>query len=658
MKYLNKIATAFCAAALGLMTLTSCEGGDLFSIDSPDWISSKADSIAAEKAKNQSGDDVIDGLEEDVYQVGAPDFSTGWWAQFSKYYQIPEGQKWIAQFNLSINPNATNTYKNFAMIISNDEDRGAANYKEYGAIRYDNQPSGNSEWGDYIDRSLVSSDLTFETDTDTGVDKLGGKVTLTVDRTEGGLVVTMTNGTVTKTYTQKTPLTNLNADGSNTNIRCFLVPEGSCINFLGSTIEPIGGFTSKDDKQPLSIEISGVPSEVLVGTTLEEAVANVTGTVYFEQGVVKTVTAADLTFQAIPNMEDLGQKTLVAIYNKTFKGEACKKPVAAIKTFSVVNELSAFTQTVVVPNPIVLGAEDNSQGWWTVHTENIKVDPKETKVVHFTNYTNGVNNWNNFVIVLNKADVAQEYAVVRADNWGWGAGYDGNSNLKAVGTQGDWDIWRAAMNGAKVTAYITNNGDGSADIKAVMIGNNGIEYVQEYSGISTIDPDDMYFRFTVDACHLVFDTELGTPDCATPWWSAFTPNVQVKAHQVCTVNFTNYTSGANNWNNFVIILNRADLSEYAVMRADNWGWGAGYDGNPNLKAVGTQGDWATWLAAMNGAKCSAQIVNNGDGTADVKVLMHGTDGVDYTQDYIGISTIDPDNFFFRFTVDGSYLKFE
>ena len=358
------------------------------------------------------------------------------------------------------------------MIISNDEDRGAANYKEYGAIRYDNQPSGNSEWGDYIDRSLVSSDLTFETDTDTGVDKLGGKVTLTVDRTEGGLVVTMTNGTVTKTYTQKTPLTNLNADASNTNIRCFLVPEGSCINFLGSTIEPIGGFTSKEDKQPLSIEISGVPSEVLVGTTLEEAVANVTGTVYFEQGVVKTVTAADLTFQAIPNMEDLGQKTLVAIYNKTFKGEACKKPVAAIKTFSVVNELSAFTQTVVVPKPIVLGAEDNSQGWWTVHTENIKVDPKETKVVHFTNYTNGVNNWNNFVIVLNKADVAQEYAVVRADNWGWGAGYDGNSNLKAVGTQGDWDIWRAAMNGAKVTAYITNNGDGSADIKAVMIGNN------------------------------------------------------------------------------------------------------------------------------------------------------------------------------------------
>ena len=55
---------------------------------------------------------------------------------------------------------------------------------------------------------------------------------------------------------------------------------------------------------------------------------------------------------------------------------------------------------------------------------------------------------------------------------------------------------------------------------------------------------------------------------------------------------------------------------------------------------------------------SAQIVNNGDGTVDIKVLMHGTDGVDYTQDYIGINTIDPDDLFFRFTVDGSYLVFE
>ena len=638
MKYLNKLLTVLCSAVLGLIILTGCEGADLYTVNSPNWLNQKIDSIAEAKA----------GEVGPLYTFGQTDFSSGWWADFSKYYVIPEGEIWEATFNLHINPSATNTYKNFALIICSDAERGGRTYKEYGAIRYDNQPSGNSEWGDYIDRSLVESTLTFETDTDAGVDKLGGMVTLTVDRSNGGLIVTITNGVVTKTYTQTSPLENLNADATNTNIRCFLVVEGSYIDFWTTNID---AFDENAEHQPLSMELSGVPSEVLVGTTLEEAMANVTAYVSFEDGVSKNVNAEELQFEAIPDMNEVGQKTLVVVYNKTFKGENAAKPVIAVKTFSVVNELSAFTETVVVPNPHILGLEDNSSGWWSAHTDNIKVEPKETKVVNFTNYTTGENNWNNFVIVLNKENLA-EYAVVRADNYGWGDGYAAATNS---GGQADWDAWRAAMNGAKVTAYITNNGDGTANIKAVMHGTDGVDYVQEYNGINTIDPDDFYFRFTIDGCHLVFDNELGLPDCTSGWWSTHSPLVQVSAHQVCTVNFTNYTSGAGNWNNFVIVLNRADLSEYAVVRADTYGWGDGYAAATNS---GGQADWAAWLSAMNGAKCTAQIINNGDGTADIKVLMHGNDGVDYIQDYIGINTIDPDNFYFRFTVDSSYLVFE
>ena len=652
MKYLNSFAPIFCAAVMGLSVMTSCEGGDLYNILAPDWISARADSIA--NSKNQ-GEEELEGMMEDVYTVGAVDFSSGWWAVFSKYYQIPENGVWNAQFNLNINPSAPNTYKNFALIITNDVDRGGEGYQEYGAIRFDTQPAannnGNSEWGAYIDRSLVESNLVFGSDTDEGVQKFGGKVTLTIDRSNGGLFVRMTNGTVTKIYNQKSPLVNLNEDPSNTDIRAFLVVEGSYINFLSTSIEPIGGCTSAEDKNPLSMTLSGVPSEVLVGTELSEAMANVTALVEFEQGVSKTVTAEELIFRAIPNYEELGQKTLVVLYNKTFKGANCDEPIIASKTFSVVKELSAFTQTVVVPTPTTLGALDCSTPWWSVHTDNIKVEPKETKVVNFTNYSSGENNWNNFVIVLNKASLA-EYAVVRADNYGWGDGY---AACTPSGGPADWDAWRAAMNGAKVTAYITNNGDGTADVKAVMYGNDGVTYEQEYKGINTIDPDDFYFRFTVDNCCLVFDKELGTPDCSTGWWQVFTPNVKVRAHQICTVNFTNYTSGVSNWNNFVLILNRADLSEYAVVRADNYGWGDGYNA---CKPSGGQADWGAWLSAMNGAKVTMQIVNNGDGTADVKTVMHGTDGVDYIQDYIGINTIDPDNFYFRFTVDSSYLVFK
>ncbi len=361
MKYLNSFAPIFCAAVMGLSVMTSCEGGDLYNILAPDWLSERADSIA--NSKKQGGDEELEGLMEDVYTIGAVDFSSGWWAQFSKYYPIPEGATWNAQFNLNINPNASNTYKNFALIITSDADRGGAGYVEYGAIRFDNQPSGNSEWGTYIDRSLVESTLTFNTDTDAGVEKLGGKVTLTVDRSQGGLYVKMTNGTVTKIYNQKSPLVNLNEDPSNTDIRAFLVVEGSYINFLSTSIEPIGGCTSAEDKNPLSMTLSGVPSEVLVGTELSEAMANVTALVQFEQGVSKTVTAENLIFKAIPNYEEIGQKTLFVLYNKTFKGANCDEPIIASKTFSVVKELSAFTQTVVVPNPTTLGALDCSSPW-------------------------------------------------------------------------------------------------------------------------------------------------------------------------------------------------------------------------------------------------------------------------------------------------------
>ena len=639
MRY-NKIATAFCAAALGLMALTSCEGGDLFSINSPDWLSSKADSIAAEKAKNQ-GDDVIEGMEEDVYTIGATDYSTGWWAQFTKYYQVPEGGKWIAQFNLNINPNASNTYKNYAMIICNDEDRGAANYKEYGAIRFDNQPSGNSEWGDYIDRSLVTSDLTFETDTDTGVDKLGGKVTLTVDRTSGGLVVTMTNGTVTKVYNQTSPLANLNADASNGNIRCFLVPEGSYISFLGSTIEPIGGFTSREDKQPLSMTLNGVPKKVLQGTDIADAFANVTATVQFEQEVSATVSAKDLTFQAVPDMYTLGKKMLVAAYAKTYKGEAAT-PVIATAEFEVVDKM--YTS---------VGATDNSTPFWGAHSENIKVNPGETFVSTFTNYTNGVSNWNNFVVVLCSADGATEYAVVRADNYGWGTGYAACTPSMEDGR--DWATWLSAMDGAKVTTYVTNNGDGTADIKAVMVGNDGNTYTQSYTGINTVDPNNCYFNFTVDNSHIEFDDVLGNEDNTTPWWTAHSTDIKVPSGKTYTTRFKNYTNGAANWNNFLVVLTREDNTEYTVLRADNYGWGDSYATCTPSMEDGR--DWATWLSAMDGATVYVSVTNKGT-SADVKCIMVGNDGLTYKQNYLGISPIEANNMRFRFTIEGGHLVFE
>lgn len=575
-----------CTAALGLLMLTGCEGGELYGVDSPDWISEKIDSI--NNSKNNQGEEVLEGMEEDVYTVGATDFTSGWWAQFSKYYVIPDGKKFHLQFNLNINPNATNTYKNFAMILSNDVDRGGEGYAEYGAIRFDNQPSGNSEWGDYIDRSCVESNLTFGTDTDEGVEKLGGKVTLTVDRSDPAtFTVKMTNGTVTKTYKQKTPLANLNADQSNTNMRIFLVPEGSYLNFLAANVEPIGGYTSANDKNPISIVLNNVPAKVDAGTALEDAMAGVSATVTFEEGVVKEIPAAELYFSAINDMDVPGDKQLIAIYNKTFKGENASVPVVATATFKVVPAVASIevtampaqtdyiaytspktaalgfplntngleitatyingdkavlslgevqigaikpevgqqqvtitsengkettvtvnvtevkTATDVCPDPAIVGAEDNSTGWWGAHAQDINVPAGKICVWYFTNYGSGLNNWNNWVAILRGAAL-NEYAVVRADNFGWGAGYDGNADLQLSGGQADWAAWNAAINGGKVAVYVENKGNGFADITAVMQGTNGTNYLQYYRNI-IVSSDDLYVSFTVDSSHMVFE---------------------------------------------------------------------------------------------------------------------------------------------------------
>ena len=583
MKHLNKLASVFCVAAMGLTALTGCEGSDMYSVNSPDWLSEKIDSIEKSKV---STEEVLVGMNEDVYTVGNTDFSSGFWTSFSKYYVVQDNQKWNAVFNLNINPSATNTYKNFALIITNDVDRGGTGYTEYGAIRFDNQPSGNSEWGDHIDRSFVQSNLTFETDTDKGVDKLGGKVTLTVDRSRvDTFMVKITNGTVTKTYIQPSKIANLNADESNTNIRCFLVPEGSFIDFQQSNVEPIGGYTSAQDKAPVSMVLNNVPAEVDKGTTLEEAMQNVSATVTFEEGVTKVIPASELLFSAINDMDEVGEKTLIAIYNKTFKGENAATPIVANAKFNVVAGIKTITVTQA---------------------------PTRTNYYYYNSAAvDGVNHTLAFDptgMVVNATYVEGEPGVID------------NSKLtfsRIPATAGKHEVTITTENGRTATVEVN---------------------VAE-SAVKAVTPTPV---------------SLGAEDCSTAWWTEFTKDMKIPAGETFEFNFTNYSSGAGNWNNYVLILRKADLAEYAVVRADNYGWGDGYAA---CTPIGTQGDWATWLATMNGAKVKMFVTNCNNGTADVQAIVTGTDGSVTTQSYLGINTIDPSDLNVAFTVDSSHLKF-
>ena len=592
MKRLNKLAAVFCVAAMALTAMTGCEGSDMFSVNSPDWLSEKIDSI--EKA-NQSTEEVLVGMNEDVYTVGNTDFSSAFYTSFSKYYQVDDNQKWNAVFNLNINPSATNTYKNFALYITNDVDRGGTGYAEYGVIRFDNQPSGNSEWGDHIDRSCVQSNLTFGTDTDKGVDKLGGKVILTVDRSRvDTFMVKITNGTVTKTYIQPSKIANLNADESNTNIRCFLVPEGSYIDFMQSNVEPIGGYTSAQDKAPVSMVLNNVPAEVDENTPLEKAMENVSATVTFEEGVTKVIPAKELYFSAINDMDVSGTKNLIVIYNKTFKGENASTPIVAQKTFEVVPAIKAL-HIVSAPTRLTYkyyeaaGITNPASAVFPVDTKGLTVQ---------ATYLNGVTR-----------DITLDKLAISA------------VPMKA----GKQAVTVTAKNGVKTTFDVT-------------VEKHAATFVTPSPAI--LGAEDCTTGWW--GAHL--DADVKVPAGETRAFS-FT-NLGGAA------NWNNYVVVLRNVALAEYVVVRSDNFGWTGDNSGPYGW-------KNCTAGSTgAADWATWLAGMNGAKVVVYVTNNNNGTADVLAITTGTDGKVNTQYYYGIDGVDANDLFVDFTVDSSCLKFD
>lgn len=587
MKHFYKITFFCCAATLWMLVLASCEGGELYDVNAPEWISDKIQEI--EDSKKEPEDEILEGMQEDVYTIGNTDFTSGFWTAFSKYYVVPDGEKWNAVFNLNINPVDNTYYKNFVLIITNDVDRDSEEYTEYGAIRFDvtNSPETyNSQWGDYIDFQYISGTLLLDPvdNKDENVQKLGGKVTLTVDRTsKNAFTVKMTNGVATKTYAQPNKEPNLNADASNTNIRCFLVPEGSYIDFLQTNIVPVGGLTSAADKNPISMILQDVPTQISLGTSLEEAITNISAIVTFEEGVTKTVTASELSFSAIPDINQTGDKTLVAVYNKTFKGKNCDKPIVANASFKVVGVLQSISITTA---------------------------PSRTKPYYYT------------------SEEAKS-CMMPFDPTG----------MVVMGTYSDGSL--AVIDNAKLSFSAIPAKAGSQPV-IVTAGENITATV----------------NVTVSEATVVKNTsgQLGNTDNSTLWFNpeTYSDNFNIPSGQTKCISFTNYSNLAGNWNNFLVVLRKNNGTHYAVVRADNFGWGDGYDACVHN---GTQGDWSTWLAGMNGSKVTVYVTNCGNGTADIQAVMIGTTSTISTQYYWGINTIDANDLNFALSVDGCHLVF-
>ena len=560
MKHLNKLASVFCMAAMGLTALTGCEGSDMFSVNGPDWLSEKIDSIA------NSNKDVVPTISPTT--LGATDNSDAWWtSHLDADIKIESNKSYSTTFTNYTS--GGNNWNNYVVVLRK------ADKTEYCCLRSDDYG-----WGD----SFASCTHSNSASGDWGAwlaQMNGAKVTVTVtnygDNTAD--VVAEVTGTEGLTSTQKY----LGIPVESSDLYLDFTTDGCHYVFDKAEMD----VADVKDQQPESMELIDVPAEVDKGTSVKDFTSTLKAKVTYADGAVKEVTASDLEFVVVPDMETVGEKYVVATLKKTLLGKTADKTISANAKFSVVAGIKSITVTkapehtnyyffnssalegvdhtlafdptgmevtakyvegedavlenskltfsripatpgkhevtittengrtatvevnvaesavkAVTPSPVSLGAEDCSTAWWTEFTENMKIPAGETFEFNFTNYTSGANNYNNYVVILRKADLA-EYAVVRADNYGWGDGY---AACTPIGTQGDWATWLATMNGAKVKLFVTNCNNGTADIQAIVTGNDGSVTTQSYLGINTIDPSDLNVSFVVDSSHLKFDS--------------------------------------------------------------------------------------------------------------------------------------------------------
>lgn len=564
MKHLNKLASVFCMAAMGLTALTGCEGSDMFSVNGPDWLSEKIDSIA------NSNKDAAPTISPTT--LGATDNSDTWWtSHLDADIKIESNKSYSTTFTNYTS--GANNYNNYVVVLRK------ADKTEYCCLRSDDYG-----WGD----SFASCTHSNSASADWGAwlaQMNGAKVTVTVtnygDNTAD--VVAEVTGTEGLTSTQKY----LGIPVESADLYLDFTTDGCHYVFDKAEMD----VADLKDQQPESMELINVPAEVDKGTSVKDFTSTLKAKVTYSDGAIKDVDASDLEFVVVPDMETVGEKYVVATLKKTLLGKTADKTISANAKFSVVAGIKSITitkapehthyyffnssafasadrtlafdptgmevtakyvegedavldnskltfsaipatagehevtittengrkTTVKVnvaesklvaanPTPSVVGATDNSSAFWTEFSDDIKVPAGKTLEYGFTNYTDAALNYHNFSVILRNASLT-EYVVVRADNYGWtydNSGPYGYKDCTPSGGQTDWAAWLAAMNGAKCKVYITNNNNGRADIQITMLGNDGVTYTQSYWGISGIDVNDLQSALTVENAHIVF----------------------------------------------------------------------------------------------------------------------------------------------------------
>jgi hypothetical protein len=182
------------------------------------------------------------------------------------------------------------------------------------------------------------------------------------------------------------------------------------------------------------------------------------------------------------------------------------------KSYVEIYSIKDALQIVPDENAIAtLGNTNFSNGWWTEWTDAVELADGATKTVVLNNYSDGVNNWDNYVIGFeNEATVAGtdpntnedthiEYAMVRADAYGW----DDAEFTYDTSWGDDWATWLASMKSAQVTLVISRSANViTVDATAVCSDGNTYTNVTTVSSNVLTASDPLYFFITGEECYI------------------------------------------------------------------------------------------------------------------------------------------------------------
>lgn len=313
----------------------------------------------------------------------------------------------------------------------------------------------------------------------------------------------------------------------------------------------------------------------------------------------------------------------------------------------------------------IVGNENNTDAFFTAFTDYITIPAGQEARLKFINYTSGIENWHNFITVCTTdADRAAtqdpagywEYFVLRADNYGWGNGYDAANLVSDY----NWDTFKSDMDGALVDLTVRRVG-AEVYYTSVVTTTTGSVYTMTYHQTCGNAEDNIRIFLTTESGHMAFNPDeckvvlpqnvstvnVGAEDNSNAWWSAWSDYFAIPANKTLELNFENHTSGINNWNNWNLVLTTdadrgaaAGYAEYFVLRCDNYGWGdTNYNAAnitlENYPIVGSeteQEDWAAFRQNMEGAKVKITIQRAAD-IINVTAVATCPNGTVYTERY-------------------------